>query len=60
MVDRDVHEIGPGEGYDIDSDEFDSDDEAGLDQAEYDRLVDEGESESRLILWQHWLTVSAS
>lgn len=37
-----VHEIGPGEGYDIDSDEFESGDEAGLDEAEYDQLVDEG------------------
>ena len=39
-----VHEIGPGEGYDIDSDEYDSEEEMDqLNPGEYDRLVEEGQ-----------------
>jgi hypothetical protein len=38
-----VHEIRPGEGYDIDSDEFESDDEGDMiPDDEYDQLMEEG------------------
>jgi len=38
-----VHEIQPGEGYDIDSDEFESEDEGDmLPDEEYDQLMEEG------------------
>lgn len=52
-----VHEIGPGEGYDIDSEEYDSEDEAEqLEGDEYDRLVEEGQSlvTNRLTDW-NWI-----
>lgn len=40
-----VHEIQPGEGYDIDSDEFELEDEGDMiPDAEYDQLVEEGMS----------------
>jgi len=40
-----VHEIQPGEGYDIDSDEFESEDEGDmLPDEEYDQLMEEGMS----------------
>lgn len=39
-----VHEIGPGERYDIDSDDYDSEEEMDqLNPEEYDRLVEEGQ-----------------
>jgi NAD-dependent histone deacetylase SIR2 len=42
-----THEIQPGETYQIDSSEYDSDEERdGLDEDEYDRLVDEGKHSS--------------
>lgn len=45
-----VHEIQPGEGYDIDSDEFESEDEGDMiPDDEYDQLMEEGEFSSRLI-----------
>ena len=38
-----VHEIGPGEGYDIDSDDYDSDEVMNqLNPGEYARLAEEG------------------
>lgn len=40
-----AHEIQPGETYQIDSSEYDSEEERdGLGEDEYDKLVDEGES----------------
>lgn len=44
MSDGDVvHEIKPGETYQLDSDEFNSEEEPdGLETEEYDDLVDEG------------------
>jgi hypothetical protein len=46
-----VHEIQPGEGYDVDSDEFDSGDEGDMipDQ-EYEQLLEEGSSTTRFPL----------
>jgi NAD-dependent histone deacetylase SIR2 len=42
-----VHEIQPGEGYDIDSDEFESEDEGDMiPDDEYDQLMEEGKSSS--------------
>lgn len=38
-----VHEIQPGEGYDIDSDEFNSEvEEDTIPDAEYEQLMEEG------------------
>jgi len=38
-----VHEIQPGEGYDIDSDEFESDEEQDMiPDDEYEQLLEEG------------------
>ena len=45
-----VHEIQPGEGYDIDSDEFESEDEGDMiPDDEYDQLMEEGMLLSRLL-----------
>ena len=45
-----VHEIQPGEGYDIGSDEFDSEDEGDMiPDDEYDQLMEEGMLLSRLL-----------
>jgi hypothetical protein len=44
-----VHEIQPGEGYDIDSDEFESEDEGDMiPDDEYDQLMEEGKYSSLL------------
>lgn len=40
-----VHEVGPGAGYDIDSDDYDTDEEReNLSPDEYERFAEEGES----------------
>lgn len=39
-----AHELTPGETYQIDSDDYDSEEgDTGIDDAEYDKLVAEGE-----------------
>lgn len=50
-----AHEIQPGETYQIDSSEYDSEEERdGLGEDEYDRLVDEGESQVFQDLQRPW------